>query len=477
MGEEEALLQEMLDTDKLKYCYDCGTCTASCPISELLPGRYSPRGILQKISFDFERVLEEEEIWLCAGCHRCYKMCPQRIKIPEIIILMRDMAAKRDYLEGFIEALKTIKRDIPLPAVCSYICFNPLCGEVDKEKISEKFEQFIAEYKRDADKVEGIPQIYNERIAIVGSGPAGLTAAQDLARMGYPVTIFESMAKAGGMLRKCIPEYRLPKDVVDAEVERTKRLGVDIKTDVTIGSLDDLSEYDAIFVAIGAHKSRKLGIEGEDLNGVIPATTFLWKANKGEKMELGDKVAIVGGGNSAIDAARTAVKRGIKEVYVLYRRSKDEMPASPIEIKEAEDEGVKIRYLVAPSKILGKEGRAVAMECIKMELGELDDSGRRRPIPIKESEFNLDLDTIIPAIGEMSDLSSLPKEITGRNTITADPFTQETDIPGVYAGGDVVSGPATAIEAIIAGRNAAISIDRCLRGKYGTEEKIKEEAS
>ncbi len=321
--------------------------------------------------------------------------------------------------------------------------------------------------------METAPQRKNgEKIAIVGSGPAGLTAACELAMMGFQVTVFESSSELGGMLRECMPTYRLPKKILEADIEHVKKLGIEIRTSVTIGeelTLQDFSKegYKAVFLATGAHKSRELRIEGTELKGVIYALDLLKKTNLGKEIKLGERVAVIGGGNVAMDAARTALKLGAKDVSILYRRSREEMPANPWEVKEAEGEGVKISFLVSPTKILGEHGQVTAVECVRMELGELDETGRKRPAPIEDSEFTTELETVILAIGESPDLSLLPEEIEvdDQNTILADPVTMETSLPGIFAGGDVVSGPATVIEAIAAGKRAALSIDRYLKGE------------
>jgi len=274
-----------------------------------------------------------------------------------------------------------------------------------------------------------VPKTHGEKIAIIGSGPAGLTAAYELIEKGYLVAVFESIPEPGGMLRKCIPEYRLPKTVLETEIKRIRKLGVEIRADITVGKdsmIDDLLQtgYKAIFIATGAHKSGKLVVEGEDLKGVLDALDFLMDVNLGKKVKLGDRIAVIGGGNVAIDAARTALRLGFKEVNILYRRSREEMPANPWEVKEAEGEGVKLQFLVAPKRILGKDGQFTALECIRMKLGETDESGGRRPIPIEGSEFTMDLNAVILAIGEVPDLSFLPEgmEVAEGNTIAVNHF-------------------------------------------------------
>ena len=321
------------------------------------------------------------------------------------------------------------------------------------------------------EKVEPLAKIYEEKIAIVGSGPAGLTAAYELVKKGYSVTVFESSPEPGGMLRTGIPEYRLPKKLLAIEIKRLKDLGVNIQTCTTIGldlTINQLQQkgYKAILIAIGAQKSRKLRIEGEDYEGVLPALEFLKDVNLNKRVNLGSRVAVIGGGNVAVDAARTALRLGSKDVGILYRRSRKEMPAYYSDVEKAENEGVKFEYLVVPSKILQKKGNVAALECIRTELGEPDQRGRRRPIPIKGSEFIVDVDTVIVAIGEMVDVSLLPEvEVTKGGIVGCDPMTLQTALPGIFAGGDAVLGPATVVDAIAAGKKAAISIDQYLRDK------------
>ena len=459
-----------MDAEKLNYCFECGICTASCPIVKLISKHYNPRRLLQKVSHDLDDTITEADLWLCAWCDRCHKRCPQGLNLPEIFLLARNISAERGYLSKFSEALQLIGREMPFPRVCGLVCF----GKVDDPKATETLERYVADYelKERKEKAMPVPKKHREKIAVVGSGPAGLMAAYKLVKMGYPVTIFESLPEPGGMLRIGIPKFRLPREVLDAEIEHIKRLGAKIRTnvlvgkDVTIGKL--LRDgYKAVFIAIGAQKSRKLGIEGEELKGVMHAIDLLREVNSEKKVELGDRVAVIGGGNVAIDVARVILRLGVKEVNILYRRSKEEMPANPWEVRQAEREGVKFQFLVAPKKILGKDAQLVAIECIQMELGEPDESGRRRPTPIKDSEFTMELDTVILAIGESPDPSVLPEgiEIDRQNTIAVDPITLETSLNGIFAGGDAVSGPATIFEAIVAGRRAALSIDYYLRDR------------
>jgi len=462
-------LEKLLVPEKLEHCFECGICTASCPVARLVSKYYNPRILLQTVSKDLEAAITEAQPWMCAWCDRCYKRCPQGLNLPEVFLLTRNVASERGYINRFGEALETIGREIPLAGVCGLVCFS----KVDDPTAIKALEGYVASYElKKKEKAVPASKKRREKVAIIGSGPAGLMAAYDLAKKGYPVTVFESLPEPGGMLRAGIPEFRLPRKVLDAEIERIKGLGVEIRTNVTVGkdlTIDKLLKdgFKALFIATGAPKSQKLHVEGENLKGVIHAIDLLKEVNMGKKVKLGDTAAVIGGGNVAIDAARAALRLGAKEVTILYRRSREEMPANPWEVRHGEKEGVKIQFLVAPEKILGKDGRLDALECVRMELGEPDESGRRRPIPIKDSEFTIQLDTLILAIGESPDPSFVPKgiEVTRQNTITVDPITFETSLPGTFAGGDVVSGPATVMEAIVAGKRAASSIsDYLTRG-------------
>ena len=278
----------------------------------------------------------------------------------------------------------------------------------------------------------------------------------------------------GGMLALGIPDYRLPREILEKEIDVVRALGVEIKTDSPVGkglSIDDLFSkgFKAVFVGVGAHQSQKLGIPGEDTKGVVHGVDFLRDLNLGREVWVGKNIGIIGGGNVAMDAARSSLRLGAKKVSILYRRTRQEMPASDDEIEAAEAEGIEIQYLVAPVEVLSGSGKVKGLKCNRMELGEPDASGRRRPVPIKGSEFDMELDMIIPAIGQATELSFLGEnsgiETTKRGTLAADTETLATSRPGVFAGGDAVSGPAMAIEAVAAGKRAAASIDNYLRGE------------
>jgi heterodisulfide reductase subunit A-like polyferredoxin len=463
-------------------CTGCGECTEVCTVK--CPREFDMGlGTRTAIYRPFPQAIPNIFVVDKRGTPQCRAACPAGINVQGYVALVR---------EGkYQEALELIRKENPLPIVCGRICFHPCetnCerGKLDQPVAVNAIKRFVTDWERKQgkeEKVEPVAKKYDEKIAVIGSGPAGLVAAYELVKKGYPVTILESKNEIGGMLKMGIPEYRLPKDLLELEVKRLRDSGITIHTGITVGkdvTIDQLWEqgYKAILIAVGAQESWKLGIEGEDLKGVIHALDFLRDANSGKKVELGSKVAVIGGGNVAIDAARTALRSGAEKVSVLYRRSREEMPAFSAEVEEAEREGVEFQFLVAPKRILGENGKVKALECVRMELGEPDESGRRRPIPVAGSEFTLNFDTVIPAVGEAPDLSFMPEggKITKKKTIECDPLTLETCLPGTFACGDVVSGPATVVDAIAAGKRAAVSIDRYLRGqdlKAGREKEVK----
>jgi len=428
---------------------------------ELVPNHYNPRILLEKMFLTPDQALKSEALWLCAWCYQCTKHCPQKLKLPEVFLAMRKLAKEKGNLKGFERAMETIRDEIAFPNSFCYVCLHP-----ERVHTALKPPHTLSTSRRKRAKTTA-QTLKNEKVAVIGAGPAGLTVAAELAKKGYSVTVFEASSSPGGMLKQCIPEHRLPKAVLDAEIEQIKQLGVEILPNTELGkniTLDSLwrDNYKAVFISTGAHKSRKLGAEGENLNGVVQALDFLRDVNKGKTIRVGERVAVIGGGNVAIDAARTALRHGAKEAHILYRRTRDEMPANSFEVKEAEEDGVKIQLLVAPKRILGKDGEVTSLECIRMALGEPDKTGRREPKPVEGSEFSLPFDMIILAIGESPDTTFLPKEIeTGEGRIVVvDPITMETSLPSVFAGGDCVSGPATVIEAIVAGKRAAAQIEQ-----------------
>jgi NADH-quinone oxidoreductase subunit F len=452
-------------------------------------GRTCPNPVLTTIKYfrdEYEAHIKEKRC-PAASCEAlvyapCEHTCPVNVDAVGYIALIA---------EGrFEEALHLIRQRNPLAGICGRVCHHPCevrCkrGEIDEPVAIAFLKRFAADYGMEhgvETKVDvGQPKL--EKVAIIGSGPAGLNSAYHLARQGYKVTIFEALPVAGGMLVAGIPEYRLPRDIIQSDINFITSLGVEVKTNTPIGkdlSIDDLFEqgYKAVFIAVGAHKGQRLGVPGDNLKGVYDGVSFLRDVNLGKDVKLGGKIAVIGGGNVAIDAARSALRLGAKEVYIIYRRSRQEMPANVEEIAEAEHEGAKITYLATPTKLSGENGKVKSMECIRMELGEYDDSGRRRPVPIKGSEFFMDIDAVIAAIGQVPDLSFLPPdsdlETTKGQTFVVDPVTLATSRQGVFAGGDVVTGPATVIEAMAAGERAAVSIHNYLTGKSMTEGRLRQ---
>jgi NADPH-dependent glutamate synthase beta subunit-like oxidoreductase/2,4-dienoyl-CoA reductase-like NADH-dependent reductase (Old Yellow Enzyme family) len=447
--------------DEIVKCAACGYCSDSDERYETVVCIEWPKG-----------TLNPPRPWLLAP--PCKAACPAGLDIRSYI----DFAAQGQYEK----ALAVIENKIPFPATVGRVCPHPCESKCNRAAYDTSIainglKRFIADTvaaKSGRKKIEPFPRTREERVAVVGSGPAGLTAAFNLAQLGYGVTVFEAASVPGGMLMLGIPEYRLPKNVVLTEIDDIKKQGVEIrlnapvgKDGISIGILWDQG-YKAIVLATGAHKSINLNIEGENLEGVFHGTAFLKNVNLGSPVIPSKQVVVVGGGNVAVDAAKTAQRLGAKEVTIVYRRSRDEMPAYPEEIEAAETEGIKIIYLAAPVKVIGKDGKVTALQCIKTALGEPDESGRRRPLPVKGSEFEIATENIILAVGEMPDLSTFGDEkfvASEKGTLMAHLYSKITSVPGVFACGDVVTGPATVIEAIAAGRRAATGVDRFLRGE------------
>ncbi len=375
-------------------------------------------------------------------------------------------------------------------AVCGRACFHP-CETICKranvdEPISIAFlKRFVSDNEKKLIKQKQLRYTPHRstgergKIAVIGAGPAGATCARELAALDYDVTIFEAAPVVGGTTHLGIPAYRLPRDVVRGELEQVEACGVKVKLNTELGKdfkLGDLKEqgFKATFMAIGAMKGRKLGIPGEDENeGVMDAMEFLRRVNLGDESKLGSKVIVIGGGNSAIDCARVPVHLGYEDVNIVYRRTRKEMPASAWEVEEAEHEGVNLHFLAAPSRVIGENGKVVALECIRMELGEPDDSGRRRPVPIDGSEFKIDTDLVIAAVSQGPDMDYFKTieglDITRWNTFEVDPDTMETTIEGVFAGGDAATGPDSVIMAVQTGLQAANSIHKYLGGETNEE--------
>ncbi len=445
--------------------------TSMCGLGQTLPNP-----VLSTLKYFRDEYIEHIKYKRCSALvckgiisSACQHICPISQDVPSYIGLIAQ--------GKFDEAIKVVRKENPLPLICGRVCNTPceqkcVAGEWGDPVSIRALKRFLADYEmKKGVIVEEKPKSEKEqKIAVVGSGPGGLTCAYYLALEGYKVTVFESQEIAGGMLALGIPEFRLPKDVLKYEIDRIQKLGVTIKTNTTIGkdiTLDKLKkEYEAIFIAVGAHKGLKMKIPGEDVEGVIDAVEFLRDVNLNREVNIGDKVIVIGGGNSAIDAARVTKRLG-KDTGILYRRTRAEMPAVKSEIEEAIIEGIDIQFLVAPTIVLSSHGKMEAIECIRMELGDIDTSGRRRPVPIPGSEFKVDVDTLILAISQEPDVSLLSGNklnISKWNTIEVDPETLSTNVDGIFAGGDVVSGPNTVTEAMAHGKTAAQMIDKYIRG-------------
>ncbi len=452
-------------------CDNCGRCVEVCPIK---PYDGFNEGLMLRTAIDIRNPHS-----VAARCHIeketpiCQETCPVHLNIRRYVGLIAD--------GRYDEALAEVRKRNPLPSICGRVCHHPCeaaCnrGYQDQPVAIDALKRFASDYEmalRKAGKsfLPPVPKkMADARVAVVGAGPAGLTVAHDLALLGYEPTIYEEAPVPGGMLWICIPEYRLPRDIIQSEVDYIKHLGVELKLNRPIGpdlTIDDLlaEGYRAVFLGIGAHKGLKLRVEGEDdFEGFLDCIKFLRRVNLGDTSKPGTKVVVIGGGNSAIDSARTALRVGSDEVTILYRRTRREMPANSWEIDEAEHEGVRLEYLAAPVKILGENGKVCGMVCQKMELGKLDASGRRRPVPIEGSEFEIETDCVIPAISQEPDLAFLHEEhgleISRWNSFIIDKRTGMTNRPGIFSGGDADTGPATVIEAIAAGHVAAAGIHR-----------------
>jgi len=444
-------------------CQSCDVCIKGCP-AEFIPEyrleEESLRGTL------YRGKMAERRTQGKASLPPCQQACPIHQDTRGYIRLIAN--------GRFKEAVELVRQVNPLPAICGFICHHPceeacLREDVDQSVPIRLLKRFLMEYSSKRDRTKMVPRKKNlEKILVVGSGPAGLACANDLALMGFRVTIFESLPVLGGMLRVGIPEFRLPRGILQMDIDGIRELGVEMETLRPFhldgnGQILKRSGFNAIFLSIGAHQSSKLNIPGETLSGVFPGVEFLRAINLGEKVKIGKRVAVIGGGNVAIDVARSALRLGSKRVDLYYRRSKKEMPAIPEEVEEAIREGVKIHLLVAPVQIIGKAGKVSGMECIRMQLAEPDEKGRRKPIPIEGSQFKVDADTIISAIGQRVDpkpLKGLEKNSDG--TIRVHPETGETNRKGIFAGGDMVTGPGWAIDAIAAGKRGAEAIARYL---------------
>lgn len=456
-------------------CNACGDCETVCPVH--LPDEFNeglgPRSVIHKL---YPQTIPNVYTIDKAAPPPCTLTCPAGVNVQGYVALISQGKLK--------EAVSLIRDRHPLPSACGRICYHPCeyaCNrkDLDEPVAVNALKRYAADNERERRRRDGggpghPPKAAptGKKVAVVGSGPAGLTAAYDLALAGHKVAIFEAAPVAGGMLRTGIPDYRLPKNGLQEEIDDIVSVGIDLWLNTPIGpglTLDDLKGqgYDATFLAVGAQKSLRLDIPGVELDGVMHGVEFLRAVSLREEVHIGRTVAVVGGGDVAMDVAQTALRLGAEKVIVLYRRTAEEMPAHEEERISAEEEGIEFRYLVAPTRVVG-DGVMTGVECQKMRLGEPDDSGRRRPEPIAGSEAVVEADTLIAAIGQRSDFSFLgddsPVRVTPRGTFEVDATTLATSVEGIFAGGDVVLGPASAVEAVAQGHEAAESIDRYLRG-------------
>ena len=459
-------------------CDSCGECWKMCPVTspDRCNGWLSNRNAIYTPEDALSYAIERETPF-------CQATCPVSLDIRGYAGFIAD--------GKFKEAYDLIREKVPFPGVLGRVCTHPcedLCkrGLVDESISIAKLKRFVADhvYENYGEeiKLEPIPATKGKKVAIIGAGPAGLSAAYDLKTFGYDVTVFEKLPVVGGMMAVGIPEYRLPRATLEREIEFVKGVGVEIKTNVEVDTAmfaELRRTYDTTFISVGAHVSGKLGIPGEDLEGVIPDIDFLralnLNLNLGNEVKIGKSVVVVGGGNVAIDAARSVLRLGSK-VFIVYRRSRAEMPASKEELESLEEEGIKIIFLANPTKILGSS-RVEKIECIRMELGPPDDTGRRRPVPVEGTEFVMDVDTVIPAIGQASDLKFL--EGSGVDTPGGRRISTfkdgRTTVAGIFAGGDAATGAKTVIEAIAAGKRAALSINEYLSGEKRADFKVESE--
>jgi len=468
------MIKEYKRVTYAENCMGCFACEVACKQEHHFP--VGPRWIRV-----YPDIRETGGSWRFTynviECHRaatppCNAACPGELDVWRYV----QLAA----VGRFEEALEVVRETTAFAGVLGYVCTRPCeanCerGNIDIPVAIRSIKAFLADYELKAGrkKATSVKKTKKDKVAIVGAGPAGLSCAYDLIKQGYPVTVFEASSKAGGLMRWGIPEFRLPRNIVDNEISYIEELGVEIKTNTPMTDLDDIFKqgYKAIYLATGCPVNLKLGIPNEDAEGVINALNFLRQVNSGADVKLGNRVAVIGGGNAAVDVARVARRIGAEGVTIIYRRSKVEMPAMENEIEEAEKEGVEVNILTTPVVVLTEKSRLSGLRCVRMELGEPDESGRRRPSPIKGSEYEVPLDNVIMAIGQTVDKEAF-KEIDKDKAIKVDGFSFATSREGVFAGGDVVSGPSDIIGAIGTAREAAISIDRYLRGVDTREDRI-----
>jgi NADPH-dependent glutamate synthase beta subunit-like oxidoreductase len=511
MNRESVLGEPFKNVEMFKTCEQCGRCSSACPITGVK--NFNIRRILRHVELDLiDEIAKTPLPWSCTTCGRCESVCPNGIAILDIIRPLRSISPEAFVPEGppactqacpagvdvpgYLrliaqgkpeEAYKLILEKVPFPGILGRVCTRPCETSCRRKEVNEAVA--ICALKRyAADKVGALPegslkiaQETGHRVAVIGSGPAGLTTAFYLRKKGHQVTVFEARSKPGGMMRYGIPSYRLPEDILDREITQILSLGIELKTDQKLGkdlTLTRLKEegFEAVFIAVGFPLSRKIELGASGSKGILWGLDFLTQMKEGRKVDLKGRVLVVGGGNVAVDAARVAKRFGAEEVRILYRRSRSEMPAIKEEVDEAEREGVTLHFLTAPLKVLSSNGQLASLQCIRMELGEPDESGRRSPVPIRGSEFELEADHFIIAVGQTPDQEGIfgDFKFSDAGVLLVNPDTLETDRKGIFAGGDIAKGPSSVIEAIEAGRRAARSIDQFLGGDARIDEALAE---
>jgi len=461
MAVEGRTHKPVIDRD---LCQRCSVCVRACP-AEYLPDLRYDEDTVRGYVYTNTDLVATELLPPCVGA------CPLGQKVRDYVQLLVAGKVK--------EALLVIRQDNPLPGVCGYVCHHPceqacVRGSWDDPVSIRELKRYAIHYE--IDHQQEIVKVLKERkkfaqgkkVGIVGAGPAGLACAFELVMQGYAITIMDALAQPGGMLVGAIPPFRLPRYVIDHDIGIIRSLGVKFIPSIRIGkelSLQDIKRdrFDAVVLAMGTWKDKALDVAGEDTPGCLKCLDFLNTVNTGRTINLSGTVLVIGGGNAAIDTARTALRTGSKQVIILYRRSQQEMPASKEEVEAALNEGVQIQYLVAPKRVVSKEGKVKGVELMRMELGEPDETGRKMPIPITGSEFIQDGDFVIPAIGQRSDISFLAADsISERGTINCGKDGQVKEYEGVFAAGDVVTGPSTVVEAIASGKATARNVMRYL---------------
>jgi len=472
-------LNGLYNGDTLRFCYQCGICTAVCPLSQIL-GVYRPNKILGYANLGIRNVPQSTAFLLCSACSQCTKGCPQGVKVHEIMQALKDLTMRgentQDYLLNNLEdALKALSEEIPFPVSYAWICLN--LGEYgDNGNFNKQIKDVLIRVLSKTESNKNFNQLRKtseknknaRKIAVIGSGPSGLTAAWELYKAGFFVTVFEPLPEAGGMLTVGIPSYRLSNDIVAIEIDNMRKHGIEIKTNTPVNRemFDNFiknKKFDAVFIASGAHIARNLRIKGEDLDGVMTALDFLRGFNLNEIRNVGKKVVVIGGGNVGIDAARTALRCGAETVELYCLEARNEMPSHLWEIHDAVTEGVVINASWGPVEIRG--GDKVAEVGFVRCKSVFDENKRFNPVFDNEKSINVEADAVITAVGQSPGLGFLGSAVTtNRGVVTVDPLTMETNLPGVFAGGDTVFGTASLIEAIVAGRTAAGSIIRYIEG-------------